>query len=130
MGVIFDQKLQWSDHIAHCILKSSKALNAIILLKRNFTTKVLMQQITSNFYSILYYNSRIWHLQSLKSNLKQKLLALSAKAIKTCMKYCTNDLSYNRIHGINNRATPEKLLLYIQTLFKLMLPHAPTCSHM
>ena len=89
LGVLFDQKLQWSEHIALCTSKSSKALTAVRMIKKYFTTKELLQIVTSNVYSILYYNSEIWHLASLKSNLKQKLLSTSAKAISTCVKYCT-----------------------------------------
>ena len=122
LGVIFDQKLQWSDHIALCISKSSKALNAIRLIRRFFTTKELLQIVTSNVYSILYYNAEIWHLQTLNNALKQKLLSFSAKAIKTCAKYCTNDTSFRKLHEIFNRATPDKYSLYKHALctFKLM----------
>ena len=35
LGVIFDQKLQWSDHISHCISKSNKALTAIKFIYMN-----------------------------------------------------------------------------------------------
>ena len=93
------------------ILKSSKALTAIRLIHKFFTTPELLQLVTSNFYSVLYYNSEIWHLQSLKCNLKNKLLSSSAKAIKMCVKYCTNELSFVRIHEMFNRATPERYLL-------------------
>ena len=122
LGVIFDQKLQWSDHVAQSILKSNRALNAIRLLKRHFTTKELLQLLTSNYYSVLYYNSEIWHLHSLKSSLKQKLMSSSARALKACLKFYTNDLSFVRIHEMCNRATPEKFLLYKYaiSLFKLM----------
>ena len=108
--------------MAHCIKRSSKALNAIRLIRRFFSTKELLQLITSNFYSILYYNSEVWHLPSLKTNIKQKLLSASAKAIKMCMKWCTNDLSFIRIHEMNQRATPDKYLMYKHalTLHKLM----------
>jgi hypothetical protein len=130
LGVIFDQKLQWSDHIAHCITKSSKALTAIRLIKNNFTTKELLQLITSNFYSILYYNSEIWHLQSLKQNLKQKLLSASAKAIKTCIKYCTDDVSFVKIHEMCSRSLPENFLLYRHALLlhKLINSNSHTCE--
>ena len=74
-------------HVAHCISKSSKALTAIRLIRRFFNTKELLQLVTSNFYSIFYYNSEIWHLNSLKHNLKNKLLSASAKALKICIKY-------------------------------------------
>ena len=127
MGVIFDQKLQWSAHISQCISKSSKALNAIRLIKRFFSIKELLQIVTANFYSILYYNSEIWHLQSLNVNLKQKLLSSSAKAIKACIKYCTNEYSYVKLHEMHNRAIPEKYLLYKHalSLYKLTNEESP-----
>ena len=130
LGVIFDQKLTWSDHIAHCIKKSSKALTAIRLIKNFFNTKELLQLITANFYSILYYNSEIWHLQSLKTNLKQKLLSASAKAIKICFKYCTNDISFIKLHEMCNRSLPENFLMYRHALllYKTMNSDSHTCE--
>ena len=127
LGVLFDQKMQWTDHVAHCILKSNKALSAIRLIRKFFTRKELLQLITSNFYSVLFYNSEIWHLQSLKSTLKQKLLSSSAKAIKACVKYCTNDISFINIHEMYIRATPDKYLKYKHALclFKLMNSESP-----
>ena len=121
-GVVFDQKLQWSDHISHCVVKSKKALTAIRLIKKIFTTEELLQVVTSNVYSILFYNSEIWDLHSLKSNLKPKLLSCSATAIKSCVKYSTNDKSFVDLHNTHKRATPEKILLYKHALnlYKLM----------
>ena len=116
LGVIFDQKLQWSDHISHCIKKSSKALCAIRLISKFFNTQELLQLITSNFYSILYYNSEIWHLPSLKRVLKQKLLSSSAKAIKICAKFDTGDISFINIHKMYKRASPDNFLLYKHAL--------------
>ena len=40
LGVIFDSKLQWADHLAHAITKSFNALNAIRLIKKIFTQKI------------------------------------------------------------------------------------------
>ncbi len=125
LGVIFDQKLQWSNQIASCASKSSKALCAIKLIRRYFSTKELLQLITSNFYSILYYNSEIWHLPTLKFNLKRKLLSLSANALKVCMKYDTSMISFETIHELNNRAVPKKYMLYRHalTLYKILNSH-------
>ena len=61
----------------------TKVYNAIRIRIKNFTKKELLQLITSNDLSILY--SEIWHLQNLKPELKQKLVSISACAIKTCM---------------------------------------------
>ena len=72
LGVIFDCKLNWSEHISMAITKANKALNAVRLIKRFFTSKQLVQIVTSNVYSVLFYNSEIWHLQNLNGRLKQK----------------------------------------------------------
>ena len=91
------------------------------MIKKIFSTKELLQLVTSNFFSVLYYNSEIWHLPTLKTTLKKKLLPSSACAIKTCVKYNTNDTSFERLHEIYERATPEKYLLYktALSLYKL-----------
>ena len=63
-------------------------------------------------------------------NLKQKLLSASAKTIKTCVKYYTNDVSFIGIHEMCNRALPEIFLLYRHTLLlhQLMNDHSHTCE--
>ena len=50
LGVIFDSKLQWADQISNCINKSMKALNAIRLIKKNFSRTELVSLVTSNFF--------------------------------------------------------------------------------
>ena len=112
LGVIFDSKLQWSDQVAHSIKRSMNALNAIRLIRRFFKRDELLNLLTSNFYSILYYNSEIWHLPSLKPTLKQKLLSASARALKVCNKYTDNNVSFEAIHDLCNRATPIKMQKY------------------
>ena len=97
------------------------ALNAIHLIRRYFKKDELLQLITSNFYSILYYNSEIWDLPSLKPTLKQKFLSASAKALKVCYRLVNNTMSFEYIHILNNRATPCKIQKYklALCLFKL-----------
>ena len=112
LGVIFDSKLQWTEHVAHAIKKSMKSLNAIRLIRKYFNQKELLELITSNFYSIMYYNSEIWHLPSLRGPLKQKLLSASAKALKVGLKFFNNEMSFVNIHRMGKRATPNELMLY------------------
>ena len=61
-------------------------------------------------------------MQTLNGNLKQKILSSSAKAIKVCIKQCTNEISFLRLHEMCNRATPDNYLLYKHALclFKLL----------
>ena len=85
--------MQWSkDHLIKAIKRSTKALNAIKLIKNFFNQQELLSLVTSNFYSIL--NSEIWQLPSLKVTLKQKLLSASAKALKVCARLANNDTSF------------------------------------
>ena len=112
LGVTFDSKLNWSKHINNAIQKARKALHAIKLIKQHFTPQELRQIITSNFYSIIYYNSEIWHLPNLSNQLNQQLYAASATALKLCTPEYTWSMSYHELHAINKRATPPQLMKY------------------
>ena len=68
--------------------------------------------LTSNFYSQLYYNSEIWHLPSIKITLKQKLLSASARALKICWKGPCDHISFESLHQMSKRSTPEQLMKY------------------
>ena len=116
LGVTFDSKLQWAKHISNAIKKANGALNAIKLIKKYFTNQELVGLVTSNFYSVLFYNSEVWHIPSLKSNLKQQLLSASARALKVCMNKPDPMLSFKRIHEINKRGLPGQIMTYKTSL--------------
>ena len=127
LGVNFDAKLEWSTHIKNAINRSSKALNAIRLIRKYFTSRELLQLVTSNYYSILYYNSEIWHVHSLKSFDKKLLLSASAKALKLATHYCDPMISYDNLHAITKRATPNmycnyKLALLLHKVYNQCQP--------
>ena len=82
LGVIFDSNLNWNDQVAHAISKSNKALHSIKLIKYYFTNAEILQLLTSNFYSVLFYNSEIWNIPYLKTDLKRRLLSATANALK------------------------------------------------
>ena len=82
------------------------------LSKSYFSKHELLSLVTSNFYSILFYNSEIWHLPSVKPTLKQKLLSASAKALETCIKHVDPMTSFDNIHTMCNRATPNQIMKY------------------
>ena len=53
LGLIFDSKMQWSDHIAHAIKRSMTAPNAISLIRKFFTQKsylASLPQTLTQFY--------------------------------------------------------------------------------
>ena len=116
LGVIFDSKLQWSEHISKTVLKANRALFAIKLIRRYFNQTELRTILTSNFYSILYYNSEIWHIPSLNPVSKQQLLSASANALKLCNTQVDPFVSFLDLHINNSRATPIQMLMYKHAL--------------
>ena len=104
--------MQWTDHLAHALKRSKRALNEIQLVKKFFTQKELLSLITS----ILYYTAEIWHLPTLKTTLKQKLLSASAKALGVSTKAIDYNQSFISLHAMCNRATPETFIQYKSAL--------------
>ena len=109
LGVMFDSKLNWNDHIAKAISKSNSALHCIRLIKHYINNEELAQLITSNFYSILYYNAEIWNIPTLSTTLQQRLLSVLASALKICTPSYHDRMSFLELHRINNRATPKQM---------------------
>jgi hypothetical protein len=127
LGVIFDMTLSWSKHVQTAVTKANRALNALKLIRKYFNTKELLQLITSNFYSVLFYNSEVWHLNNLKYSDKQLLLSTSSKALKMAIHYRDPLISNNNVHLITKRATPEmyssyKLSLLLYKTFNYCIP--------
>ena len=116
LGIIFDWKLNWNDQVASVINKTNTALHCIRLIKFYFNPTELQQLITSNVYSIMYYNSEIWNIPTLQYAQKQLLLSTSANALKVCTPSYHDRMSYSELHSINSRATPEQMCLYKHSL--------------
>ena len=108
----FESKLTWSDHVNKTINKAKKTYHGINLIKKYFTNDELKSLLTSNYYSVLYYNSEIWNLPSLNTNLKKKLLSASANAIKLCLSKLPQNTSYESIHSLAKRGTQTQMCLY------------------
>ena len=84
--------------------KEQKSSRSHLHYQKNFTKTQLLNIITSNFYSILYYNADIWLLPTLSPTLKQKLLSASSSPLKLCTKEYNMMISFISLHSINNRA--------------------------
>ena len=76
----------------------------------------MRQLLDSNFYSILYYNSSIWLNHFLSPEFKQKLLSISANALRSCLKNKAFGVSFVNVHRISKKCTPTQILLYNQAI--------------
>ena len=100
------------NYILDTISKSKQALFAINLIRKFLTKSELLQVITSNYYSILYYNSEIWHIPTNTHRCKTQLMSASAAPLKLCNNYYDRSVSFIDLHKQNKRATPDKMMKY------------------
>ena len=103
-GVFFN----WSLHIANTIVKAKKALYALKLLKRFFNPSEMRTLLDTYFYSVLYYNSVVWLIPEIGPLMKQKLLSISACALRSCLSLNNCEISFERIHVLHKKCTPAK----------------------
>jgi hypothetical protein len=116
LGVAFDSKLNWQTQIENTITKAKHSLNAIKLIKKYFKKDELLTLVTANYYSVLFYNSEIWHIPSNTSNSKKQLMAASALPLKMCLNNYDRNISYQSLHSHMKRANPTQLQLYKHSL--------------
>ena len=108
----FHCKLQCSLHVPNAMKKPQKALHAIKFIQPYFHTIEIKTLLTSNFYSVLYCNSEIWHIPTLNPLSKQQLLIASAKALKLCSPLIDPMTSFLDINYNCERATPPQMQKY------------------
>jgi hypothetical protein len=112
LGLTFDSRLNWDPQVSRAIKGANNSLQAIKMIKKYFKTSEIIQLLTSNFYSKLYYGSEIWHLPTLNSNCKKLLLSASANALKLCNAIYDPNISYVDLHKLHKRALPSKFCTY------------------
>jgi hypothetical protein len=112
LGITFDSKLTWAKHVAKQVAKSNKALQAIKMIRKFFNHTEILMLLTSNFFSILYYNSEVWHIPKLKPVLNQLLMSASANALKLSQRCPNMYESFLNIHKSCKRATPTQMIKY------------------
>jgi hypothetical protein len=127
LGMTFDSKLKWGPQVSRAIKGANKALQAIKMIRKFFTTLEIIQLLTSNFFSRLYYGSEVWHLPTLNQNLKQLLLSASANALKVSCNTYDRSISYLELHKQSKRALPTELCIYKHSLllYKVMREEQP-----
>ena len=78
---------------------------------QHFSAIELKQIITTNFFSILYYNWEIWHLPTLLP-IHPQCKAKFASSVSKCLElYYAREIS-NIWHNLNAQANPEQVSIY------------------
>ena len=97
--------------------------------QKYFSQSEILTLLTSEFYSVLYYCSESWLIPALKPELKQMLLAASAKALKTSQVHPGPMESYINIHKLFKRALQSQHMHYkhailLHKLYNDQIPEA------
>ena len=89
---------------------------ALRLLRKFFNPSQMRTLLDSYFYSVLYYNAVIWLQPEIGCAMKQKLLSISSCALRTCLMNKNNVISFEKIHELNKKCTPEQIMKYQASL--------------
>ena len=108
LGVLFDLKLTWANHVTKKINKANKANHAIKMIQKYFNKGEILTLLTPNYYSVLYYNSKVWHLTSLKPQIKQLILSASANALKLSQRQPDPMESFFSVHKSAKKERHQK----------------------
>ena len=104
--------VQWTNQISQAINNSKRALHGIKLVKKYLTKNETKMLVTSNFYSVLFYNCELWLSQGLKVRNKQQILSASANALRILNNRSDLRVSFAQLHSLEKRATPMNFAKY------------------
>ena len=127
LGVTFDAKLNWQIHVDNVVRKCNRTIHAINLIKKYFTQDEKLHIVNAFLYSQMYYCSTVWLTPNLKLMYVNKLLSISAKALRIVSGDDYLFFSYNELHLMFNRATPRQWSMYQHALqlYKIFNHHIP-----
>jgi hypothetical protein len=130
LDLTFNSRLCLSLHIRNVIDKSNKSLNAMKIIWKYFNTTELLQLSWSNFYSITYYISEVWHINCLKQHDKKLSSTASANALILADHHKEPMISCINLHKKLIRGTPKMYCNYklVLMLFETFSKCRPECE--
>ena len=106
LGVMFDSKLTWAEHVSYAMAKANKAKQGLKLIRKYFTAEETLKLSTAYFYSKLYFGAKIWLISTLHGDLKKKLWQISGRMLKIIDANNSLSNSFTLLHKKYNRASP------------------------
>ena len=95
---------------------------------KSFNKSELLNLMTSNFFSILYYNADIWLIPSLNPRIKQQHLSASASALIICIRNFDWMISFDQLHYMAKRVTPTQIMNYKHALLLFKIYNGKDCE--
>jgi hypothetical protein len=107
LGITFDQKLSWNQHLHLAINKALRVKRGIGLLAKYLSTSELQKLAVTLFYSRLYYGAEVWLHQALTSENSRKLSSASNAMLRIVSKTKKQQLPTIKLHKSLNQPTPK-----------------------
>lgn len=113
LGVVFDEKLSWSQHVDATIKKVKSAAYSLKRIAKFVPQDKMMELATAFAYSRLYYAAAVWLIPNLAKPLWSRLLSTSAHVIKAALSLQEWTISFNDLHEVAGRGTPKMMANYV-----------------
>jgi len=126
LGVLFDYKMDWTNHINDVIAKVNKIQFWHRVLRKYLNVDELLKLVTTLGYSKLYYRALVWLSRHLHEINQQRLHCTSTGLIKACINPQDCLLrSFKDVHQMAGKPTPIMSTDYIQitTLKNVITPN-------
>ena len=127
LGVIFDTKLTWSNHIALATAKATRTMHALKFVSHYFSEEERRKLITAYVYGSLLYGSEVWLHEGLKSGEWKSLNRIFTESLRVTRGDWKRRLSKNELMQNRRRATMREMSNFVQakTLFKIVTSQKP-----
>jgi len=117
LGVSFDYKMEWSNHINDVTKAVQKIQFGIRCLKKFLEPSELLMLVTTLGFSKLYYGAAVWLSRSLHSINQKQLIRTSAGLIKACLNPSDwGGISFLDLHEMAGKPTPMMWSDYYQAM--------------
>ena len=108
LGILFDDRLNWKQHVNEVVNKATIKLNVIKHMRKFFTSKQFANVITSQIFSRAYYASPVWLNECLNAPHWKRLNAVHYRALRMIVGDTKRKMSHTKLNAITNRAPPRR----------------------
>lgn len=120
LGVIFTPSLDWRAHVDAALNKSAHTIKRIRYLSKWLTGEELLQLVTSQYMSLVFYAAPLW-IGNLSSLSWKRLNSAHYRALRAALRDFRKKKKRKDLDKISKRATPVQWSRYIvaSTVIKL-----------
>jgi len=122
LGIIFNQNLNWSEHVVNTINSCQRILHGLKIVRKFFNQSKFKQLMTAYLFSKLFYAFEVWSYDLLNFETKSRLNSFYYKCCRLIIGDHENAISRNIIDTMIKRATPTEFSNYVivRTIIKNM----------